>query len=72
MVLPTVLSAEPGEEPLDEFSCGEVADTTAGVDRGVAERDEQVGLAGAGWTDEHDVLGGVDPLERREVVIGRV
>jgi hypothetical protein len=39
---------EAAVEGLDELSGGEVADPVTGVDGGVAERDEQVALAGAG------------------------
>lgn len=35
----------------------------AGVDGGVAERFEEVGLAGAGGSADDDVLGAVDPFE---------
>ena len=40
----------------------------AGYNKLVTERDEQVALAGAGGTDETEVLGGADPLQAREVV----
>lgn len=62
---------EAAVEGLDELGGGEVADPASGVDRGAAERDVQVALAGPGGADEAEVLGGGDPLERGEVVEGR-
>lgn len=41
-----------------------------GRDGGVAEGDEQVAPAGAGGADEAEVLGGADPLERGQIVVG--
>gem|GEM_PF-4016325 len=55
-------------EGLDEVRGGEVADPVSGLDCGVAERDEEVGFAGAGGSDETHVLSGVDPLEAGQVV----
>ena len=40
----------------------------SGVDRGVAERDEEMTFAGAGGSDETHVLSGWDPFEARDVV----
>ena len=45
-------------EGLDEVGGGEVADPVPGVDGGEAERDEEVALAGAGGSDEAQVLPG--------------
>lgn len=63
-----------GESPvhrLDELDRAEVAHPQPRLDRGVAERDEQMALAGAGRADEHEVLLGPDPLQRRQVLEGR-
>ena len=56
-------------EVLDELDGGEVADLVAGFDGGVSEGDEVVGFAGAGGSDEADVLGSADPFEGDEVVV---
>ena len=52
-------------EGLDELGGGEVADPVPGVDGGDAERDQDVGLAGAGRPDQADVLRGPDPFQAR-------
>ena len=57
-------------EGLDEVGGGEVADPVSGVDGGEAERDEQVALAGAGGSDQAEVLRGADPFQGGEVVEG--
>ena len=57
-------------EGLDEFGGGEVADPVPGLDGGDAEGDEQVGLAGAGRSEQAEVLLGPDPLQGGEVVEG--
>lgn len=62
---------ESAVEGLDDVGGGEVPDPVPVGDRGVAERDEQMALAGAGGSDEAEVLRGADPLERGEVVEGR-
>ena len=56
-------------EVLDELDGGEVADLVAGFDGGAAERDEVVGLAGAGGSDEAQVVGSADPVEGDQVVV---
>jgi hypothetical protein len=53
------VAADEGAEVLET----EPGDVGAVVDGGVAERFEEVGLAGAGWPADHDVLGSVDPFE---------
>src|SRR5690348_1562068 len=50
-------------EGLDQLRGGEVADPVPDRDGGVPERDEQVGLAGAGGPDQAEVLPGGDPLQ---------
>jgi hypothetical protein len=47
---------------LDQLDGTEVADPMPGFDGGVAEGDQEMALAGAGRTDEADVLLGRDPL----------
>ena len=54
---------EPAVERLDEGRRGEVADPEPRLDRGVAEGDQGVALAGARRADEHEVLARPDPLE---------
>jgi Bifunctional DNA primase/polymerase, N-terminal len=58
MTRPTLLSASPPVEGLDEFGGGQVADPMPGVDGGVAEGQQQVGLAASRGSDEAEVLGG--------------
>ena len=50
-------------EGLDEVGGGEVPDPVPVLDGGDAERDEHVGLPGAGGPDQADVLRGPDPLQ---------
>ena len=52
-------------EGFDEVGGGEVLDLVAGGDGGVPERDQGVGLAGAGRADQGEVLLRGDPLEAR-------
>ena len=56
-------------EVLDEVDGGEVADLVAGGDGGPAETDEVVAFAGAGRSNETQIDGVVDPLERHQVVV---
>ena len=65
---PDAVVGEAAVEGLDELGGGEVADPPAGVDRGVADGDEQVALAGPGRPDETQVLPRGDPFEAGEVV----
>ena len=53
------VAADQGAEGLE----GEPGDVVAGVDGGVAERFEEVGLAGPGRAAHDEVLVAVDPLE---------
>jgi hypothetical protein len=55
-------------ELLDELGGGEVADLVSGRDGGVAERDEQVGLARAGRPDQTKILLLGYPFEAAQVV----
>src|SRR5262249_56588810 len=50
-------------ELFDEFGGGQVAHLVPGGDGGVAERDEQVALAGAGGPDQTKIVGLGDPFE---------
>jgi hypothetical protein len=50
-------------EGLDEVGGGGVPDSVPVGDGGVAQGDEQVGLAGPGRADEAEVLGGADPFQ---------
>src|SRR5690606_5212684 len=65
---PDAVVGESAIEGLDERRGGEVADPEAGPDRGLAEPEQDMALAGAGRADEDDVLARPDPLQRREVV----
>jgi hypothetical protein len=49
---------------LDQVGGGEVPDPVPSGDGGDAEGDEQVGLAGAGRSDQAHVLVSADPLQR--------
>jgi site-specific DNA recombinase len=60
---PDGVVGQPLVEGLDQLGGGEVAHSVPGGDGGVAERDQQVGLAGAGRADQTEVLGRADPLE---------
>jgi hypothetical protein len=53
--------SEAAVEGLDEVGGREVADPEASGDGGMAEADEQLRLAGAGRTDQAEVLVGADP-----------
>jgi hypothetical protein len=68
MSRPTLFGGEAPVERLHERGGGEVADPDTRLDRGMAETDERVALAGARGTDEDEVLGGPDPLQAGEVV----
>ncbi len=54
---------QPAVEGLDEIGRGEVADAQAGLDSGVTEADQQMGLAGTGRSHQDEVLLGPDPFE---------
>ena len=54
-------------EPRDPLGGGGEADALAGQTGPEAERDRQVGLAGAGRAEQHDVVAGVDEIELAEV-----
>lgn len=62
---------EAAVEVLDQLGGGEVPDLQAGLDRGVAQCDQGVALAGAGWADQGEVLLRADPLQAGEVGPGR-
>lgn len=59
--LPDGVVGQPSVEGLDEFGGGEVPHPVPVLDRGDPQRDEGVGLAGAGGSDQADVLGRPDP-----------
>ena len=59
-------------EGLDQLGGGEVADPVAGLNGGVAEGDEQVRLAGPGGAEQTGVLVAAQPLQRGQVVEGRL
>jgi hypothetical protein len=69
--LPTLLSARPAVELLDELVSSEVADAHPGFDGGDAAADQHVRLAGAGRADQAGVAGRADPFEAGEVVEAR-
>ena len=68
--LPDRVVGKPSVEGLDQLRGGEVPDPVTGLDRGDPQRDERVGLPGAGGPDQADVLRSADPLQGREVVEG--
>ena len=65
-----LVGAVSGDEPPERFD-GEPGDGEPVVDRGVAERFEQVALAGAGGSDHGEVLRPPDPLEGAQCLLGR-
>ncbi len=67
---PHAVVGQTAVEGLDQFGGGEVSDAVTGFDCGDPQCDQGVGLSGAGWSDQADVLRGTDPLQAAEVVEG--
>jgi hypothetical protein len=63
MTRPTELTGQAPVEGLGEVGGGEVPDLVPGGDRGDAEGDQDVTLAGAGRPDQAQVLPGGDPFQ---------
>ena len=60
---PDAVVREAAVEVLDEFGGGEVADSLALVNGGVAQGDQGVALPCSRWPDQGQVLPRTDPLE---------
>ena len=67
---PDAVVGQAAVEGVDQLGGGEVADSVAGVDRGVTQSDQHVAFAGAGGADQHRVLAGADPFQGGQVVEG--
>lgn len=61
--MPTVFVGQAAVEGFDEVGGGEVADLVSGVDRRGPQADEGVGLAGAGWADDRQILLHPNPFQ---------